>query len=133
VESFVRVMVMVPGLTLRFRLKFVSWPLPVPTNVEADATVVLKLPKVPSGLAPNKLLFQSLQFPPVPLVVMDAVVSASTWVTGGAVTELNVSQPATSVSACNAAGVREARRRGNRGFTSLVFVVVGFAFGETDM
>ena len=98
----VRVMVMVPGLTLRFRLRFVPWLLPVPMPVAAAATVLLKLPKVPSLLAPKELLFQSSQLPLVAEPERVAVVSEARWVAAeleGAEELENESQPAMSVAA----------------------------------
>jgi hypothetical protein len=102
-ELFVRVMVMVPGLTLRFRLKFEPELVPAPApDVEADATVGLRFPNVPSVLAPESLFVPPFHWPQLPLVALvasDAEVAAATWVTVGLAEELKVSQPATSVAA----------------------------------
>ena len=105
---------MLPGLALRFRLKFEPELLPSPApKVSAVATVVLRFPNVPSVLAPEELApppFHRPQLPTVALVARDAVVSAANWVDVGLVAELNVSQPAMSVAAGKAAGTNAARQ-----------------------
>lgn len=74
-------------------------PSPGP-NVEADATVELRLPKVPSGLAPASLVVVPFHWPKAPSALESVAVVPRSVILGPELAPLpKVSQPATSVSA----------------------------------